>query len=215
MKIFVTTELYPFTAGGIGRVIANILSTASEDERKKILILGVQIQINQAQFESLYKGVKFINVDEVDYQIIDDSGLKYPPIWAYTSSVWHSHSVNVMQTLKKIECDGNNIEYIEFPDWGGLAFATTQEKKLARAFERTTIGVRLHSTDAILTLQEERFVDMPALCLYSLERKSLADCDLIIGQLNPVADSVANFFGFNIIAWQQRLRIHPPPVLVD
>ena len=51
MKIFVTTELYPFTAGGIGRVIANILSTASEDERKKILILGVQIQINQAQFE--------------------------------------------------------------------------------------------------------------------------------------------------------------------
>ena len=215
MKIFVTTELYPFTAGGIGRVIANILSTASDEERKKILILGVQLQIDQARFESLYKGAKFINVNEADYQIIDESGLKYPPIWAYTDSVWHSHSVNVMQALKRMEHQGEHIEYIEFPDWGGLAFATTQEKKLTRCFENTTVAVRLHSTDAILALQEGRFVDASSLCLYSLEKKSLADCDLVIGQLNPVADSVANFFGFDFVDWQQRLKIHPPPVLVD
>ncbi len=214
MKVFVTSELYPFTHGGIGRVIANILATATQEERNRIIVACVSFSVDQARFEQLYKGVKFISIQDHDYQCVGEDGEQYPPLWAYTDTMWHGRSVNVMQALKKLERKVN-IEYIEFPDWGGLGFACIQEKKLGKAFENAILAVRLHSTDSVLASVESRNIDLAMLNIYALERKSIADCDLIVGQLAPVAQGVSEFFGLDTVQFSQRLVIDPPPVVVD
>lgn len=214
MKVFVTSELYPFTHGGIGRVIANILATATQEERNHIMVACVSFSVDQARFEQLYKGVQFISIQDHDYQCVDEDGAQYPPLWAYTDTMWHGRSVNVMQALKKLE-RRVNIEYIEFPDWGGLGFACIQEKRLGKAFENAILAVRLHSTDSILSSVESRNIDLAMLNLYALERKAIADCDLVIGQLAPVTQGVCEFFGLDTVQFAQRLVIDPPPVIVD
>lgn len=215
MKIFVTTELYPFTAGGIGRVIGNLLSSFSETERARWCVLCLDLMIDPIQFSAVYPGVRFVPIKEADYKLLDSNGNIYPPKWAFTDSIWHWHSVRVMQALSDISKESDSIEYIEFPDWGGLGFASIQEKKLSRHFIQATLAVRLHSTDGLLADYEHRDVDSHALCLHDLERKSLADCDIIIAQLAPIGDAVKNFYGFDSDSWDNRLKIHAPLVSVD
>lgn len=215
MIVFVTTELYPFTSGGIGRVIGNILSTAIQEERDKIFILNAGEKINLSQFSVIYPGVQLINIEDYEYCDFDRAGRHYPPKWAFTDTIWHWKSVYVMQVLRNLEINFGSFEYIEFPDWGGLAFSTVQEKLLGLAFVNSIIGVRLHSTDSILASLEDRHIDSQTLCLHDLERKSLADCDLVIAHLPDIADKIKSFYGFTDSIWNDKILIQSCPVVID
>ena len=134
---------------------------------------------------------------------------------AYSDSEWHWRSVCVLRKLIKLEQSGLKFDYIEFPDWGGLGFAATQEKLFADAFAETLLAVRLHCTEGVLHTVEARLFNQNALSLYDIERKALRDCDRVVAQLLPVGEYNRDIYGFDEAEWQTRLCLHPPPVLID
>ena len=64
-----------------------------------------------------------------------------------------------MQALLALEQDVGPLGYVEFPDWGGLAFETCQARRLGRGLRDATIAVRLHTTDSLLSAIERRWTD--------------------------------------------------------
>jgi len=205
-------ELYPLTAGGIGRVIYNMLVTMSPEDRARTVVLLTAEGIDSALAKAIFPDVRFETLSDVS--TVSDAD-RYPPKFAYTNTEWHWRSVCVLRKLLKLEQAGINFEYVEFPDWGGLGFATTQEKLFNNAFSGTSLAVRLHSSEGMIMAAEAHLLDRSALALYDIERKTLRDCDMVVAQLMPVADRNQDLYGFGTEEWSPRLALHPPPVLID
>lgn len=215
MRVFVIRELHPFTAGGIGRVIYNILKTQPVDRLRDFGVVYVGDAVTAGAFETLFPGAAFMQVEVRDYATFDENGRRYPPLDAFSDSALHGESVLVVQALQRFAETHGELAYVEFVDWGAAAFAATQEKRFGRAFNETVLAVRLHTTDSILADYEVRTPNLPALSLYDLERKALADCDLVVAQLPSVGEAIRQFYGFNEEEWNPRVVVHAPPVLID
>lgn len=215
MRVFVTKELYPFTHGGIGRSIANMLSVSTEEELAGTAVVWVGDDIDTSSFAMLYPKVRLVVASRQIYSLSDRDGTSYPPEWAFTDSEWHWLSVRAMQGLRRLADEFGHLDYVEFHDWGGLGFASIQEKLLGSAFQDTVLAVRLHTADSLLADVDNRPADKQALVVFDLERKALADCDLIVAQLPEVAKAIQTFFAFSDEQWSPRLCFHASPVLLD
>ncbi|WP_367345019.1 glycosyltransferase [Stenotrophomonas bentonitica] len=215
LRVFVTRELFPFTAGGIGRVVANILATSTPEDLQNTAIVYVGDGVDQHAFSSVYPSVRFLATNASKYETIDSRGRRYPPYAAFSNTVLHWESVLILQALQALQDEQGDLGYVEFVDWGAAAFASTQEKLLGNNFTATTLAVRLHTTDSILADFEPRAQSVHGLSLYDIERKALADCDLIVGQLAPVSEAFRAFYGFDAEDWATRACVHTPPVLLD
>ncbi|CCD38274.1 glycosyl transferase [Candidatus Paraburkholderia kirkii UZHbot1] len=216
LTVFVTRELFPFTPGGIGRVLANMLDAAraagGETQGAAVVFLGRPI--DASGFAERFPGVLLVDASPSTY-LERDEGFRYAPADQYTTHAMHADSVRAMQALKRLEREHGPLRYVEFPDWGAVAFATLQEKRLGLAFEGATMAVRLHTSDSMLSATESKPVDRASLALYDLERKALADCDLVIGQVSATAQAMQTFFDFHDDEWLPRLVIDAPPVVLD
>ncbi|HDR8973932.1 glycosyltransferase [Burkholderia vietnamiensis] len=222
LKVFVTSELFPFTAGGIGRVIANLLDlpafsrAGGRPGASEVAVVFLGESIDRRRFEARFPGVLLVDATPETYVEYDHhTGFRYARPDLYTTHPLHAVSVRAMQALKCLEREHGALDYVEFPDWGAIAFASLQEKRLGLAFQETTIAIRLHTSDSVLNAMEARFVDQSSLSLYDLERKALADCDLIIGQVPGSAKAMQRVFDFDDPEWLPRLVIDAPPVVLD
>ncbi|WP_232434615.1 glycosyltransferase [Burkholderia ubonensis] len=215
MRVFVTTELFPFTHGGIGRAIANMVSSLDPAQAARTAIVWVGDDLDTVRFASVYPQIKLVVASKLNYELVDEDGVSYPPEWAFTDTEWHWRSVRALQGLRKLAREAGQLDYIEFPDWGGLGFATTQEKLLGRGFDESVVAIRLHTVDSLLADVDSRLVDKYALATYDLERKALADCDYVIAQIPQVGHAIKAFFGFSDEEWLPRVHVHAPPVTLD
>jgi len=216
LKVFVTRELYPFTAGGIGRAIANLLDThAGVRGGHEFAVVYLGQPLGETGFRERYPGTVLIDASPSSYVESDTDGFHYPPADQFSTHPLHAESVRAMQALKRLANEHGPLDYVEFSDWGAVAFASLQEKRLGLAFQDTTLAVRLHTSDSVLSATESKPVDQASLILYDLERKALADCDLLIGQVPATARWMQRFFDFPDSEWLPRLRIDPPPVRLE
>lgn len=209
--VFVTPELSPFTNGGIGRVIHNIINLMSQEERSRTFIIGLDFTFSESDLQAVLPGVRLLNINSNQ----DDNSRLELPSWAFTNTGWHWKSMLVLRALKYLEAVGTEIDYVEFPDWGGLGFCTTQEKLLFGFLNDCTLSVRLHSCTAVLLRHEHDIPSIQTLGLIDLERKAIRDCDLLVGQLEEVAEETRGILDIESHEWYSKLHIHSPPVLVD
>lgn len=212
--LFVTRELYPFSAGGIGRVVANMLVRGVE-AGVQFTVLYIGSGPDDAAFAAVYPGVGYLCIGEQDYVTSDEEGRVYPDLAVFNDSLLHAESTLALQGIRRLVKAHGTFDYIEFVDWGASGFCATQEKRLGKEFASTILAVRLHTTDSILMDYEGRSRDLHALCLHDLERKALADCDVVVAQLQPVADAFKAFYGFETDDWAPRVIVHSPPVELD
>lgn len=206
---FVAQELAPFTAGGIGVMLKNLICQYAGSE-VELNILGLEDwNVDDVTFSVEYPNVKrWLVADLIGEQIQG----KHPPEWAFTTHPWHYRSYQVAQALGNLALQGIDFDVVEFADWGGLAFCATQEKLLGR-WKGTKIAVRLHSTDSILRAGQPVNGSAGAAHLADLERKSLRDADVIVAHLETVARVTKEHFGFDD-EWWGRVRVDAPPVPV-
>lgn len=209
--VFVTPELSPFTNGGIGRVIHNIIYQMSQEDRNRTFIIGLDFTFSEFDLQKVLPGVRLLTLDSHH----NKNGRLELPSWAFTNTSWHWKSMLVLNALRHLKAVGTQIEYVEFPDWGGLGFCTIQEKLLFNFLADCTLSIRLHSCTAVLLRHENSVPSLQTLGLIDLERKSIRDCDLLIGQLEEVAEETKNVLGIEANEWHSKLYIHSPPVLVD
>lgn len=216
----VTEELFPLTAGGIGRLLFNRITRALERERDIELHLLVPEgrSLNPTAVSMLFQGRVHCHSVALDVnrpQTEEESARRYPPARAFTASRRHGESFLIFRALKQLEEAGESFDLIEFPDLCGWAFCALQEKRLGRGFQNTTFALWLHLTLGIIKHVEGNLRDQQDFAAYELERKSLRDADVVVAPLVGIADFYADFYGFDA-AWRERVRIEFPPVtLVD
>lgn len=212
--IFVTTELHPFTPGGIGRVLCNMLMSMSEIDRARALVLLIDVSVGEHRFKEVFGSVRLFSAST------EGNGERYrkdgfsPTKSSYSDTIWHWRSIVVLRELQSI-AEKEEIDYVEFADFGGLGFATLQEKRISGFLAGTTLSVRLHSASAVILATEAQSVRISELNLIDLERKCLRDCDLIVGQLGPTAESIRLILGIDEKDWSHKLLLHSPPVLLS
>ena len=131
LRVFVTRELFPFTAGGIGRVIANMLMTAPEEDRAEMAVLYVGDNVEADAFAVAHPGVTFLAWPHSRFQQVDERGEIFPPMSAFTHSMLHWESVHVLQGLLELERLKGPLEYVEFVDWGHLRSPQPRKSCLA------------------------------------------------------------------------------------
>lgn len=212
--VFVTMELSPFTAGGIGRVLHNMFVTMSEEDRTRAIVLVVDAHVPPKDFNSHFPGVRLLQVDTTQDPPRRRGGRHVPPRSAFSDTRWHWRSACVMLALEKL-AQKTPIEYVEFPDWGGLGFCTLQERRLAGLLQQACLAVRLHSTHMVLLSAEAHPIDSEGLNICDLERKCLRDCDRVVAQLPKIADTVREAMGFPADEWDHRVVVHAPPVVLS
>jgi glycosyltransferase involved in cell wall biosynthesis len=214
--VFVTTELSPFTAGGVGRVVHNTLKSMLPEDQRRAYVLALDCNINKAGFEAVFPGVRLISISSDDETGRYDARGHQPPRRAFSDTDFHWKSSRVFCALRTLSC-AVEIDYVEFPDWGALGFATIQEKRISGFLGSATLAVRLHTAHAMLLHHEAQTTTVKDSdrAIVDLERKTLRDCDLLIAQLATVGEHTRQVFGFDRSEWDTRLVVHAPPVLLD
>ena len=211
--VFVTTEFYPLTTGEIGLIVHEMLAAMPSSDRARAVVILVGEALDLALARATFLDVRFEGLDDVAE--VQDSD-RYPPKNAYRHTTeWHWRSVCVLRKLLQLEQEGLVFDYIEFPDYGGLGFAATQERLFEGAFSQATLVIRLHGTEGIVLSTEAHPTDRTTLALYDIERKALRDCDRVIAPSMPVADHYRSFYGFDFSEWASRIVLHSFPVPID
>ncbi|ASW04889.1 glycosyltransferase [Rhizobium sp. 11515TR] len=205
---FVAPELAPFSAGGIGVLIHNLL-IEYEDEKVEYHVLALSdSSIDNNVFAHIFpKATLWRSADVLP--MTSDAALA-PPDWAFTTHPWHFKSYQAAQALKDLAARGIVFDIVEFPDWGGLGFCATQEKLLGN-LGSTLISVRLHSTDSILRAGEPVTGGHGAANLSDLERKSLLDADIVVAHLSSIAEATQKHFGLSQ-EWLASVHVDSPPI---
>ncbi len=211
----VTDELFPFTEGGIGRIVYNLIEDSLRREAPVELHLllpsfaPMKAEDVEAHFDR--KVTVHVAVERPLWEQGFDEGGVYPPPGAFTDTVWHAHSMELMLHLRRLAAKGVHFDVIEFPDYRGLSFCTSQEKLLGGAFLQTEVAVRLHSTAGILAPYERTLPSRDQFGQFELERKALYDADRVIAHIPGIAELNRDFYGF-AEAWLEKVVEEFPPV---
>lgn len=212
--VFVSTELFPYAPGVIGRVTFNMLRALSESDRMRTTLVMVDAAIDTASFEATFPGVELVEVDtQVDENRFIDSR-QHPPSSAYSNTPWHWRSASVFRAIAALS-QRWSIHYLEFPDLGGLAFCTLQECRLQGFLPDAVVAVRLHGSHTALLHAEARPLAVADLNLSDLERKCLRDCDCVVAPSLAVSEAVRGIFDLPAHEWAPRVLCHLPPVSLD
>ncbi|MCP3098539.1 glycosyltransferase [Myxococcus sp. K15C18031901] len=211
----VTDELYPFTQGGIGRLVHNFVmdSLRRESSVELHLLFPSTVAVVPSAIEAHFGGGVRAHVAQSrgTWDLRFDEGGVYPPPGAFTDTFQHATSLELMLQLRRLEASGLHFDVIEFPDYLGWAFCTLQEKLLGGAFANTEVVVRLHSTFGIIAQMERQLLTKDNHGQSELERKALLDADRVIAHLPRVADFNHAFYRFPE-QWKQKVTCQFPPV---
>ncbi|WIG98108.1 glycosyltransferase [Myxococcus sp. SDU36] len=211
----VTDELHPFTNGGIGRIIHNLIvdSLRREAAVELHVLLPAFTQMKAEEVEAHFGGRVTAHVAEARplWEQGFDEGDVYPPPGAFTDALSHAHSMELMLHLRRLAAKGTHFDVIEFPDYRGWSFCTSQEKFLGGGFQDTEITVRLHSTAGILAPYERTPPSRDQLEQFEVERKALYDADRVIAHIPGIAALNQTFYGFPE-TWLEKVIQEFPPV---
>lgn len=212
--VFVSSGLFPYTTCSAGRAMFNMLRSLSEADRMRATLLTVDVPVDRHSFEATFPHVRLVEVDTGSGQDLLASSNQHPPARAYSNTLFHWKSACVFRVLSTLSRN-TSVDYVEFPDEGGLAFCTLQECRLRGFLPGALIAVRVHMSHTAHLHAEAKPLAIDDLNVSDLERKCLRDCDCVVVQTAALGESVRQMFGLAQEEWSQRVVCHAIPAVID
>jgi glycosyltransferase involved in cell wall biosynthesis len=219
---FVTNELFPVHAGGIGRLMYNFAvhnENLGSGVRIWLLLPSSFAAETLPQVETTYAKLAAVHrakpLAERSEQLAQLAAKLPPQSWAF-DQVYRTSLEYYLALLDAEQRNGGPFDIIEFPDFGGWAGASIAAKRIGLAFHNTIIAARLHSTLGLIA-HHERFYHHPSSWLgyvCDLERNLLERADLVVGHVPAIAARNAQFYRFRP-EWRDRVHIEFPLLAPD
>ncbi|WP_136660987.1 DUF6212 domain-containing protein [Nitratireductor sp. XY-223] len=220
---FVTNELFPFHPGGIGRLIHSFICEFGGNGRNSIHILmpddcGLSLgsfgdgeDSKFQEFASLRNVAEFHFYDAKAAHHLSQFGLEASDLF-YDGQDNYLRSFACMVGLLKLQEKGIFFDLVEFVDFGGLATATIEARRVGLLADMR-IAVRLHSTFSIIALHEGGGHLMTEWVgrMYALEKFALKNADIVVGHLPFVSETNRRLYGLSD-KWADKVVIETPPV---
>lgn len=212
--VFVCEELLPHPNGSGGQALFEMLCTLDADERARTVVLVVDGPVDQTQFAQRLSLIELVTLDSGVAAEGEAASQFSPPIDGYTNTPFHWRSACVFRALARLN-ERRRIDYVEFPDFGGLGFCTMQERRLQGFLADASLAVRLGTSHTARMNVEPMPRTLSDLNLSDLERKCLRDCDVVIAPNQIVSDQARGFFDISKEEWDPRIVFHMPPRVLD
>ncbi len=212
--VFVCEELLPHPNGSGGQALFEMLCTLDADERARTVVLVVDGPVDRTQFAQHLSLIELVTLDSGVAAEGEPASQFSPPVDGYTNTPFHWRSACVFRALARLNAR-RRIEYVEFPDFGGLGFCTMQERRLQGFLADASLAVRLGTSHTARMNVEPMPRTLADLNLSDLERKCLRDCDVVIAPYEIVSDQAREFFAISKEEWDPRIVFHRPPRVVD
>ena len=199
---FVSREVYPFDSAGLGNYVTfTAQALASEAE-----VTIVTSDVHRERFEELSAARDPRLAGGVRYEFVPEPAYPEDLYWYGSLHLW---SARAYEALKRLY-PGSGPDLVEFPDYLGEAFVTTQAKQTRDpALRDTTVCVRAYTTAEMCAVLDG-FVadDRLTRYIHELERFALRHADRFLWPGGAVLDTYRSFYGADGIAAPREVR-HP------
>lgn len=180
--LVVTDELFPWTNGGIGKLVyEQTKSLSSHGHEVQVLFCG-----EKPSSDYLQGTLPIHYLDDTVFPIGNrtDSWLVKSD-----SHIVREKSARIARCIENLNQKGFTYDFIEFADYQGLAFCTINAKRLGRISCKQLITVRIHSTLYSLRPFDSGWgTNLNE--IYEMEVFSLVNADLVVSHLPGIAKSV-------------------------
>jgi glycosyltransferase involved in cell wall biosynthesis len=210
----ITNELFPLAPGGIGRLVHNFVEDSADagaPVELHVLVLAPEPTVTEA--ECVCDGLATIH--GLTPQLLERllSTASSAPRTAEGEFHAYFTSLAIWLWLAMKERQGLRFDFVEFPDIHAWGLHSITGKRARLGLLETTLVVRLHSTNGIISYFEPSYhhPSLQWLYTYDSERFCLATADLVVGHLDAIRDFNGQFYGFDP-EWKNRTRVERPPV---
>lgn len=202
--VFVTTELFPFTAGGIGVLYGNLVNVYARPD-SRILVVNASLQpADASEFANRYPHAALANISDV----LRNTSLLKPSAFDRTAH-WHYLGYLALHALLRLRQQGITWDVVEFQDFGGLAATTLLARRGYRELDEGRIAVRVHGPESVLRRRTPRGPWRVHAVVMDLERRAFELADLVVCHSHEV---LAELEGALLLDLQRKSVIQRPPV---
>lgn len=186
----VSRELFPFGGGGIGSYVA---------ETAELLATDFDVTIVTASwFRDAHARLRAEGDTRVGYGGARVAFVEVPEdreLGGFDAHM-HCYSHRVLERLRELYPEGGP-ELVEFPDYLGEGFVSTQARRGHDAFLRdTTIAVRLHTSSEMCEVLNGHLAgEYHRRLTRELERRTLRDADVLLYAGGDVLGTYRRFYG--------------------
>lgn len=202
MRLFVSYEVSPFTAGGVGTYFDHVLNISRRDR----VDIGILFGLPQSQVDPIRSAINS-QMGQADWQPKIFSAFELATEKPRNGVFWDRSKLLSDAILKIL--DVYHIDEIEFFDYCGPAYSFLMERLINPSLQHIRVSIRIHNTIEIIDRATGRIQDMGPECPYGIERAAIALADQIItpGQLFW-DQSALPLYG----PCKERLICIPPPI---
>ena len=173
--VFVSEELHPLTAGGLGRFVFNALEQLNEYFEITVIIPN----ITDTQLEGLFSKISF------SLNIVTDSVEFVFPYWNEKGAYYLDKIVELHEQKP--------IDYVEFYDFGGSALETLLYRQSTNKLKDIKIFIRHHMTIGEITEVETPFIPNHfVFYITQREQEALHAADGVLAQSKAYSKKINN-----------------------
>ena len=198
---FVSTEIFPGTPGGIGRLIQQSALALEHAGWPAVLLLDVPEAATEkfrAYARSMLPRTSCVTVAELLTGLATDDDI---PLWAFHfPEYWRSYRVAL--ALRRLLAD-TRLAGIEFPDYCGLGYVALKWRRLLGGeLGGLPMWIRLHAPHELCIAADDRQDDrIETRQLHAMERYSLRHADGWVAPSSGTLTWLRGVYGFDGPGW--------------
>lgn len=178
---FVSRECSPYTSGGIGTYVINIMRALRRSGYEVTLVSDLLAtgREGEAEHDLNAEGINFVVPDRIE---INESCFHHS---------YHEYADRVYRTLCRLIRE-NSIDVIEFPEYRAEGFTTIRSKRLLGEFSNTTLAVKCHTPNSILCEINNTVVTKDLLYAIYMEDYAVRHADVVLSPSSSLAEYYRN-----------------------